>query len=196
MYQGELIFATSNPNKLQEVSFQLNGAVRIIGLKDIGCSDDLPETTGTIEGNSLQKASYLKNKYGYDCFAEDTGLEVFALNGAPGVDTAHYAGPQRSDDDNMDLLLKKLEGVDNRSARFRTVVSLLIGEGQWQFEGTVEGVITNGKTGVKGFGYDPVFQPVGFNKTFAEMDKSEKVKISHRGRAIEQLVNFLRNFNQ
>ncbi|MCH2081522.1 MAG: RdgB/HAM1 family non-canonical purine NTP pyrophosphatase [Saprospiraceae bacterium] len=186
----EVIFATSNPNKVREVNEMLPH-LSIKSLKDIGCMEEVPETTATIHGNALQKARYVSEKYKVDCFSEDTGLEVEALNGEPGVDTAHYAGPQRSAEANMALLLTNLEGKGNRKARFRTVVALILNGKEHQFEGVVNGTIAPQKMGDGGFGYDPIFIPDGYHISFAEMDKYEKNKISHRGRAIKKLMQFL-----
>ena len=186
----EVIFATSNPNKVREVNEMLPH-LSIKSLKDIGCMEEVPETTATIHGNALQKARYVSEKYKVDCFSEDTGLEVEALNGEPGVDTAHYAGPQRSAKANMALLLTNLEGKGNRKARFRTVVALILNGKEHQFEGVVNGTIAPQKMGDGGFGYDPIFIPDGYHISFAEMDKYEKNKISHRGRAIKKLMQFL-----
>lgn len=186
----EVIFATSNPNKVREVNEMLPH-LTIKSLKDIGCTEEVPETTGTIQGNALQKARYVSENYKVDCFSEDTGLEVEALNGEPGVDTAHYAGPERSADANMALLLTNLEGKESRKARFRTVVALILNGEEHQFEGIVNGTIAQAKMGDGGFGYDPIFIPDGYDISFAEMDKTEKNKISHRGRAIEKLMKFL-----
>lgn len=186
----EVIFATSNPNKVREVNEMLPH-LTIKSLKDIGCTEEVPETTGTIQGNALQKARYVSENYKVNCFSEDTGLEVEALNGEPGVDTAHYAGPERSADANMALLLTNLEGKESRKARFRTVVALILNGEEHQFEGIVNGTIAQAKMGNGGFGYDPIFIPDGYDTSFAEMDKTEKNKISHRGRAIEKLMKFL-----
>jgi XTP/dITP diphosphohydrolase len=189
-HMKEVIFATSNPNKVREVNEMLPH-LTIKSLKDIGCTEEVPETTGTIQGNALQKARYVSENYKVDCFSEDTGLEVEALNGEPGVDTAHYAGPERSADANMALLLTNLEGKESRKARFRTVVALILNGEEHQFEGIVNGTIAQAKMGDGGFGYDPIFIPDGYDISFAEMDKTEKNKISHRGRAIEKLMKFL-----
>lgn len=186
----EVIFATSNPNKVREVSEMLPH-LTIKSLKDIGCTEEVPETTATIHGNALQKARYVSKNYLVDCFSEDTGLEVEALNGKPGVDTAHYAGPQRSAEANMALLIRNLKGKENRKARFRTVVALIFDGKEHQFEGIVNGTIATQKMGEGGFGYDPIFIPDGYDVSFAEMDKEEKNKISHRGRAIQKLMKFL-----
>jgi len=167
--------------------------VQLLSLKDIGCFEDVPETQTTIKGNAIQKAEYIKTHYGYDCFADDTGLEVEALDGAPGVYSARYAGLQRNAQDNMDKLLANLKTKENRSAQFKTVVSLHINNELQVFTGICKGLITEDKYGEKGFGYDPIFKPEGFNITFAEMDLSIKNDIGHRGKAISKLVSFLKS---
>jgi XTP/dITP diphosphohydrolase len=184
-------FATNNAHKLAEVRSLLEGKITIVSLKEIGCHEELEETTGTITGNSQQKAEYVSKNYHVNCFADDSGLEVEALEGLPGVDSAIYAGPHRSHDDNIKLLLKNLDGISNRSARFVTVITLVAAQAVYQFEGELRGKIILEKRGSGGFGYDPVFMPEGFPKTLAEMSMEEKNKISHRARAIEKLVNFL-----
>lgn len=166
---------------------------RILSLDDIGCEDELPETTNTLEGNSMQKASFIFERYRLPCFADDTGLEVEALNGAPGVYSARYAGDQRSSDDNIELLLSNLKDKQNRRARFRTIITLVTASETRLFEGIVSGEILETKHGTGGFGYDPVFRPDGFNKTMAEMSMDEKNHISHRGQAIRKLVNHLKS---
>ena len=187
----KLCFATNNAHKLSEVNSLLDGKFQIVSLQEIGCTEELAETTGTISGNSNQKAEYVYTKYKVDCFADDSGLEVMALNNAPGVDSAIYAGPQRSHEDNIKLLLKNLEGIENRTARFITVITLIIAGEHFQFEGILDGSILNEKRGREGFGYDPVFAPDGFDKTLAQMTMEEKNRISHRAKAIEKLVSFL-----
>ena len=187
----QLVFATNNLNKLKEVQALMPNHIKLLSLKDIGCFEDIPETQNTIEGNAIQKAEFIKANYGYDCFADDTGLEVEALNGAPGVYSARYAGPQRNAQDNMDLLLKSLNGNVNRNARFKTVIALQLNNKQLTFTGICEGEITTSKHGDEGFGYDPIFKPKGHNMTFAEMDLNLKNSIGHRGKAILYLVNFL-----
>ena len=187
-----LVFATNNQHKIKEVELLLEGKMKVLGLKDINCNEELPETHETLEENSLEKAAYVKEHYGADCFSEDTGLEVFALNNEPGVYSARYAGPQRIDTDNMALLLKNLDGKPDRQARFRTVITLLVGNKQWQFEGICNGTIALQASGNKGFGYDPIFVPDGYTTTFAEMESAEKSKISHRGEAVRKLTNFLK----
>ena len=191
----ELVFATNNEHKLHEVREMLGNQFKILSLSEIGCSEDIPETSPTLEGNALQKARYIFDKYGYNCFADDTGLEVEALNMQPGVYSARYAGPQRSAEDNMQKLLFELDKINNRKARFRTVISLIINSSEHFLEGIVEGEILNSKKGAKGFGYDPVFRPDGYVESFAEMAMDEKNKISHRGRAIEKLIDFLKKLD-
>ncbi|MGC6430295.1 MAG: non-canonical purine NTP diphosphatase [Jejuia sp.] len=187
----ELVFATNNQNKLREVQALIPSGIKLLSLKDIGCFEDIPETQNTIEGNAYQKSHYIKEKYGYDCFADDTGLEVKVLNGEPGVFSARYAGLQRNADDNMNLLLKNLKPQNNRNAHFKTVISLILGEKETQFTGICEGEITHQKIGKSGFGYDPIFKPTGYSETFAEMELALKNKIGHRGKAVSQLVAFL-----
>lgn len=186
-----LVFATANENKVMEVEKKLGGAIPLRGLKDIGCFEEVPETSPTIEGNAIQKARYVAEKYGVDCFADDTGLEVEALNNEPGVYSARYAGDQKNPSDNIDLLLKKLDGISNRKARFRTVICLIQGGKESIFEGIVEGEIIHERRGGEGFGYDPVFVPEHQPRTFAEMSLDEKNVISHRGRAIAKLRAYL-----
>lgn len=186
-----LVFATNNQHKLDEIKKMLDNDIELLSLADIGCTDEIPETGETLEANSLQKAKYIYEKYGLDCFADDTGLEVEALNGEPGVFSARYAGPQRSAADNMAKLLTVMGEIKNRNARFRTVVSLIVGGNEKSFEGIVEGEICSTASGAMGFGYDPIFKPKGYDVTFAEMDLDEKNSISHRGRAVQKLVDFL-----
>lgn len=186
-----LVFATNNLHKLEEVRDILGGSFRIASLKEIGCTDDIPETADTLEGNALQKARYVKEKFGYDCFADDTGLEVEALGGAPGVFSARYAGPGHDSEANMQKLLKELEGKTNRQAQFRTVVALILEGREYTFEGIVRGSILAECRGTAGFGYDPVFVPEGYAETFAEMGSEEKNRISHRARAVQKLADFL-----
>ena len=186
----QIVFATNNLNKLNEVQAMLPTNIHILSLSDIGCTEEIPETQITIEGNAIQKAQYIKEHYGYDCFADDTGLEVEALNNAPGVYSARYAGAQRNADDNMTLLLKNLENKTNRNARFKTVIALLLNNQLHTFTGICKGEITQQKRGDKGFGYDPIFKPLGYDQTFAEMSLDEKNQIGHRGKAIRQLVDF------
>jgi XTP/dITP diphosphohydrolase len=187
----KIIFATGNPNKIKEVKELLNNKFEIIGLQDIGCQEDIPETQPTIEGNALQKARYVVDNYDVNCFAEDTGLEIESLNMAPGVYSARYAGEQRSSEDNMNLVLEKLKNQDNRKARFKTVVALIIDGEEFTFEGIVNGKIAFEKTGEDGFGYDPIFLPEDQKISFAEMGSAEKNEISHRGRAVRKLIAWL-----
>ncbi|MDE6263698.1 MAG: non-canonical purine NTP diphosphatase [Paramuribaculum sp.] len=187
----EIVFATNNPHKLQELRRIAGDSWTILSLEDIGCHEDIPETADTLEGNAQQKALFIKEKYGYDCFADDTGLIVDALDGAPGVYSARYAGPGHDSQANMKLLLANMEGKENRAARFRTVIALVQGNETHLFDGVVEGKITFAPAGNSGFGYDPVFKPVESNVTFAEMDADAKNAISHRGRATAKLIDYL-----
>ena len=187
----ELCFATNNAHKLEEIQAILGNSFELISLKETGCKEELPETGNTLEANSLQKAQYLYDHYQVNCFADDSGLEVQALGGEPGVDSAHYAGPQRSHADNVNLLLKNLADKTNRSAQFRTVITLIQNGETTQFEGSIEGQIIGELRGTQGFGYDPIFVPDGNTTTFAEMSLAEKGKISHRTKAFEKLVEFL-----
>lgn len=187
----ELVFATNNTHKLQEIQRMLNNRFRILSLEEIGCREEIPEDQPTLEGNASQKANYIFNRYGKHCFADDTGLEVEALGGEPGVKSARFAGPGKDSVENTKKLLKKLAKIKNRRARFRTVISLVINGMEKQFEGTVEGEILTERRGTGGFGYDPVFRPDGMNCTFAEMTLDEKNRISHRGRAFEKLADYL-----
>ena len=189
----KLVFATNNQHKLDEVRKVVTGDIEIVSLSDINCYDDIPETAETLEGNALQKVHYIKEHFGYDCFADDTGLEVEALNNAPGVYSARYAGEQRNSDDNMDKVLRKLKGKTDRTARFRTVIALILDGEEYLFEGKVNGTIINERKGQNGFGYDPIFVPEGFDKTFAELSAHEKNSISHRARAVANLIQFLKN---
>ena len=187
-----LCFATNNNNKTEEIRALLGSFFLLKNLKDIGCAEELPETQPTIEGNARQKAQYVFDNYGIACFADDTGLEVEALNGEPGVYSARYAGNQRSDRNNISLLLSRLEKSNNRKARFKTVISWVENGLTENFEGLVYGTIIHSPRGSNGFGYDPVFVPDGFDKTFAEMELAEKNLISHRAIAVKKLINFLR----
>jgi XTP/dITP diphosphohydrolase len=187
----KLVFASNNKNKLQEIRHQLPPEIELLSLEDIGCHEDIPETANTIEGNAILKADYVTHHFGYDCFADDTGLEVDALNGAPGVYSARYAGEEKDANANMDKLLAELTGAENRSAHFKTVIALNLNGEQHLFTGIVEGTITNEKAGDKGFGYDPVFVPEGSSLTFAQISLEEKALLSHRGRAVKQLMDFL-----
>ena len=186
-----MVFATNNPNKVREVQEILGDRFRIRSLEDIGCLETLPETSATIEGNALQKARYVYRHFGTDCFAEDTGLEVRALNNEPGVFSARYAGPQRNSDDTMELLLKNPQGKKDRYARFKTVIALIRGGREYTFEGIAEGRVLEEKRGNEGFGYDPVFAPEGSDLSFAEMTPAEKNAVSHRGKAMRRLIEFL-----
>ncbi|NRD19799.1 non-canonical purine NTP diphosphatase [Winogradskyella eckloniae] len=187
----QLVFATNNLNKLKEVQAILPPHIKLLSLKDIACTEDIPETQTTIEGNAIQKAEYLQSHYGYDCFADDTGLEVNALDGEPGVYSARYAGPQRNAEDNTNKLLNELQDNPNRAAQFKTVIALHINGQLHTFTGICKGSITTKTYGQGGFGYDPIFKAEGYTKTFAEISLEEKNKIGHRGKAIRQLVNFL-----
>lgn len=187
----KILFATNNPKKIEEVKSKLHD-VEIITLNAHNITEDIPETQPTIEGNASQKANYIYDNYQINCFADDTGLEIDALNGEPGVLSARYAGEDKNAEKNMNLVLEKLQGIENRKARFKTVISLVIDGKETQFTGIINGEIIREKRGVMGFGYDPIFVPEGYTKTFAEMDLSEKNKISHRALAVEKLVEFLK----
>lgn len=189
----KLLFATGNQNKANEIAKILPEGFELLTLKDIELEQDIPETSDTIEGNAIQKARFIKQHYGLNCFADDTGLEVTALNSEPGVYSARYAGEHRSDEDNMNLVLSKLENEKDRSAQFRTVIALLIDEKEVVFEGIVKGRITSDKRGANGFGYDPIFEPENCGKTFAELTIEEKNKCSHRARAVDKMIAFLKN---
>ncbi|MFK8054559.1 MAG: RdgB/HAM1 family non-canonical purine NTP pyrophosphatase [Saprospiraceae bacterium] len=186
----QLVFATANPNKIAEVKSKLGDGYDFLSLVDIGCIEEIPETTGTLEGNALQKARYVKDKYGYDCFAEDSGLEVDSLDNRPGVDTAHYSG-SRDAQANMTKVLEELSGEVHRTARFRAVIALVQGEREELFEGRVDGWIAKEMAGEGGFGYDPIFIPEGHAKTFAQLSQDIKKGISHRSRAVGKLVGYL-----
>ena len=187
-----LIFATNNRNKLKEIDSILGDRYDLTTPAACGITEDIPEDRDTIAGNASQKSHYIFNKVGIDCFADDTGLEVEALGGAPGVYSARYAGEQKNSDDNIDLLLKNMAGTENRKARFKTVISLIVNGEEHLFEGVVNGVITTERHGTDGFGYDPVFRPDGYDVTFAEMSLEEKNRISHRGKAVAELADFLK----
>jgi XTP/dITP diphosphohydrolase len=187
----ELIFVTNNSHKLKEIRNLADTRIKILSLGDIGYEKDIPETADTLEGNSSLKSWFIFNLYGKNCFADDTGLEVEALNGRPGVYSARFAGIEQDPDKNIEKLLKELEGIPNRKARFRTVISLIIDGREILFEGIVKGKILYEKHGKKGFGYDPVFLPDGFDKSFAEMNLEEKNLISHRAKAVIELINYL-----
>ncbi|PWB25552.1 non-canonical purine NTP diphosphatase [Flavobacterium sp. HTF] len=187
----KLVFASNNKNKIAEIQSILNGSIQLLSLKEIGCHEDIPETAATIEGNAILKADYVTQNYGYDCFADDTGLEVTALNGEPGVYSARYAGEQKNADDNMNKLLDALSDKSDRSAQFKTVIALNLNGKQHLFTGIAKGNITLNKTGNGGFGYDPIFQPENYKETFAELPLEIKNKIGHRGKATQQLIDFL-----
>lgn len=186
-----LVFASSNVHKVDEIRAMLPPGFTLLGLADIGCHDDIPETADTFAGNAQLKADYVTEKFGYDCFADDSGLEVDALDGAPGVYSARYAGLQKNDSDNISKLLTELGETENRTARFKTVICLNLNGEKHFFSGSVEGKITHQPAGNNGFGYDPVFIADGFDKTFAEISREEKASVSHRGRAMKQLLDFL-----
>jgi len=188
----KLVFATNNDHKLRELKQILPEEFELVSLNDIGCTDDIPETGTTLEVNAAQKSFYIWNKYGINCFADDTGLEIEALGNEPGVYSARYAGEGRSATDNMLKVLEKMGNETNRNARFRCVVSLVIDGKEKQFEGIVEGKILTEKHGEAGFGYDPIFMPDGYHQSFAEMSPDDKNKISHRGRAVTKLVDYLK----
>jgi XTP/dITP diphosphohydrolase len=192
----KICFATNNQNKLREIENKLGKAYDIISLSALGHTEELPETHDTLEGNSLEKAQFVYDKYQVNCFADDTGLLVDTLHGEPGVMSARYAGPSKSAENNMNLLLQKLEGEPNRKAKFITVISLILEGRIFQFTGEVSGHITKEKAGKGGFGYDPIFVPEGWQKTFAELDLDEKNKISHRANAVAKLVDFLKTRNR
>ncbi|MBP1841544.1 non-canonical purine NTP diphosphatase [Formosa algae] len=187
----KLVFATNNQNKIKEVQSLIPSHITLLSLADIKCFEDIPETQPTIEGNAIQKAEYVKKNYGYDCFADDTGLEVNALNGAPGVYSARFAGPQRDAKDNMKKLLDDLGSNTNRTAQFKTVIALSLHANMETFTGICKGNITKTQHGTDGFGYDPIFRPQGGTQTFAEMPLREKNTIGHRGKAVSLLVKYL-----
>ncbi|WP_066630212.1 non-canonical purine NTP diphosphatase [Labilibacter marinus] len=187
----ELVFATNNLNKLEEIRHLLGDKIKIVSLEDINCTEEIPETGFTLEENALQKSEYVNKKFNINCFADDTGLEIDALNGEPGVYSARYGGESKDANLNMEKVLEKMKRTSNRKARFRTVISLIIDGKESQFEGVVEGRISETKSGSKGFGYDPIFIPDGYGTSFAELDINEKNKISHRALAIKKLAAFL-----
>lgn len=187
----KLVFASNNKNKIQEIQALVPSDFQILSLEDIGCYEEIPETADTIEGNAILKANYVTSNYGYDCFADDTGLEVDALNGAPGVYSARYAGEQKDANDNMDKLLQELKDKSNRNANFKTVIALNLNGKQNLFTGIINGKIIEEKMGTNGFGYDPIFIAEGHQKTFAQLTLEEKALISHRGIAVAQLIEFL-----
>ena len=187
-----IVFATNNLNKLKEVQVLMPDYIKLLSLKDINCFEDVPEKQETIIGNAIQKAEYIKTEYGYDCFADDTGLEVDALNGDPGVYSARFAGPQRNAEDNTAKLLKELKYKNNRSAQFKTIIALHLNGQLYTFTGICKGEITKTPKGNGGFGYDPVFKAKSYNQTFAEITLEEKNKIGHRGKAVAKLIDFLK----
>ncbi|MQP53449.1 MULTISPECIES: non-canonical purine NTP diphosphatase [unclassified Flavobacterium] len=191
----KLVFASNNKNKIQEIQALVPNTIQIVSLEEIGCFEDIPETADTIEGNAILKANYVTEKYGYDCFADDTGLEVEALNGAPGVYSARYAGEQKDANDNMDKLLFELKDKTNRKANFKTVIALNLNGKQNIFTGIINGKIIEEKIGTNGFGYDPIFVADGYDKTFAELSMEEKSNISHRGIAVKQLIEYFTKNN-
>lgn len=187
----KIVFATNNKHKLNEIRKITAGKIEILSLSDIECNEEIEETGITLEENALIKAHYVKSKYGYDCFADDTGLEVECLNGEPGVYSSRYAGPECNPDDNMNKLLNEMQGSDNRNAQFRTVIAAILNGSEHLFEGVVKGKITENKRGSNGFGYDPVFIPNGYNHTFGELSNEIKNGISHRAVAMEKFTAFL-----
>ncbi|PVW14746.1 non-canonical purine NTP diphosphatase [Marixanthomonas spongiae] len=188
----KLVFATHNKNKLKEVKALLPKYIQVLSLTDIGCTEDIPETADTIEGNAILKANYVRDNYDLNCFADDTGLEVAALDGEPGVYSARYAGEEKNSEANIEKLLENLDGKEDRSARFKTAIALTLNHSEVLFLGICEGEITTEKKGDSGFGYDPIFKPDGFNETFAEMKLTQKSEIGHRGKAMRQLIEYLK----
>jgi len=189
----KIVFASNNKNKIQEIQSMFPDTIQIVSLESIGCFEEIPETADTIEGNAILKANYITQKYGFDCFADDTGLEVEALNGEPGVYSARYAGEQRNADDNMNKLLDELADKTNRNAQFKTVIALNFQGIQHLLTGIASGEITLEKMGTGGFGYDPIFKPTNYDETFAELSLAVKNEISHRGKATKALLDFLQN---
>jgi XTP/dITP diphosphohydrolase len=187
----KIVFATNNKHKLDEIRKITTGRIEILSLSDINCNEDIEETGTTLEENALIKARYIKNKYGYDCFGDDTGLEVVALNGEPGVYSSRYAGEQCNPQDNMNKLISAMQGADSRNAQFRTVIAAILNDKEHLFEGVVKGEIITEKRGSNGFGYDPVFMPSGYNQTFGELSDEVKNGISHRAVAMEKFIAFL-----
>ena len=187
----KIVFASNNKNKIHEIQSMLPENIQIVSLESIGCLEEIPETADSIEGNAILKANYITQKYGFDCFADDTGLEVDSLNGQPGVFSARYAGEQKNADDNMNRLLEELSNKSNRNAQFKTVIALNFKEKQYLFTGIASGEITLEKKGTGGFGYDPIFKPSGYEKTFAELSLEIENEISHRGKATKRLIEFL-----
>ncbi|WP_334058477.1 non-canonical purine NTP diphosphatase [Polaribacter sp. P097] len=190
----KLVFATNNLNKLKEVQEMLPSSIELLSLKDINCNEEVDETENTLQGNAKLKADYITKNYGYNCFADDTGLEVEALDGKPGVYSARFAGEPRSAERNMQKLLDELKNKSNRNAQFRTAICLNLDDKQFLFEGICTGEISHSKQGDKGFGYDPIFKPTNYNESFSTMSAAEKNKISHRGIAVQKLVDFLKNY--
>lgn len=191
----KLCFATNNPKKIEEVRAKISSRIDLLSLKDIGCEEELPENQETLSGNAIEKAEYVWRKYGINCFADDTGLLIEALNNEPGVYSARYAGPERDAEANMKLVLQKLEGIENRKAQFKTVIALILDGNVYEFEGSVYGNITAAPKGNQGFGYDPIFIPDGYLATFAQLSLEEKNAISHRAIAVNSLLVFLKNLN-
>lgn len=187
----KLVFATNNLHKLKEVSAILKDKIEILSLNDINCHTDIPETSETLEGNAFLKSQFIYNNYGLNCFADDTGLEVEALNGKPGVYSARYAGDNHNSEANMLKLLHDMKGIENRKAQFRTAISLIMDKTEYMFEGVIKGIIITEKRGLSGFGYDPIFIPEGYSETFAELGDEIKNKISHRAQAVNKLCKFL-----
>ena len=188
----KLVFASNNPNKIAEIQNLAPDSIQILSLEDIECFEEIPETADTIEGNAILKANYVTEKYGFDCFADDSGLEIDYLNGAPGVFSARFAGAQKNDQDNIDKVLFELKEANNRKANFKTVIALNLNKKQHLFTGIINGNITTTEKGTQGFGYDPIFQPNDYDITFAEMNQQQKSSISHRGLAVKQLLEFLK----
>ena len=192
----KIVFATNNPNKLKEIQSLIPKEIEIISLNEIGCNEDIPETGDTLEANAFQKAHYIKDNFNFDCFADDTGLEIDELNGDPGVYSARYAGPERNANANMNKVLNELKGKKNRKAQFRTVIALTLNNEEHLFEGEINGHISDIKQGNEGFGYDPIFIPENDIRSFAQMSMQEKGAISHRGRAVKKLVAYLKNLSK
>ena len=192
----KIVFATNNPNKLKEIQSLIPKEIEIISLNEIGCNEDIPETGDTLEANAFQKAHYIKDNFNYDCFADDTGLEIDELNGDPGVYSARYAGPERNAHANMNKVLNELKGKKNRKAQFRTAIALILKGEEHLFEGKIEGYISKDKQGNEGFGYDPIFIPENDIRSFAQMSIQEKGAVSHRGRAVRKLVAYLNKISK
>ncbi|MEY4085190.1 MAG: hypothetical protein RL074_977 [Bacteroidota bacterium] len=187
----QLVFASNNKNKIKEIQLLVSDTIQILSLEEIGCTEDIPETADTIEGNAILKANYVTEKFGFNCFADDSGLEVEALNGEPGVFSARYAGEPKNDENNIDKLLANLKEIENKKANFKTVICLNLNGEQQLFTGIINGQIIAERVGTNGFGYDPIFVADGYQKTFAELTLEEKSNISHRGIAVKQLITFL-----